>query len=650
MFTMRKLLTTVIITAVSAVAMAAPGPAPAPAPSILDIKHSLRDDNVRPPESFETQARILEENFFLRNYTDAQPNSREPKFGNDEEYTRKLAALNSGIELPYNPVVGKLINMYLGKRRGLVSSMLALHDYYGDIFVEELEKFGMPLELQYLPVIESAINPNAVSRAGATGLWQFMPATAKGLGMEVSSLVDERRAARESSHNAARYLKQLYDIYGDWSLAIAAYNCGPGNVNKARRRAGKPDAAFWEIYNYLPSETRGYVPAFIAANFVMNYHDDYGIHRPVVKRPLITDTVEVRERVHFNQIANVLNIPIDEIRMLNPQYRRDVIPGSVTRPYILTLPSQQVLSYLSSREDILSYEADKYNPRTTVAIGSSKKKLEEEEKEEAKSEEIQQEIGQQQPEVLADGNIQKLTHTVARGEDLGSIAKHYGVSATDIKHWNNLRRGKVREGDKLTIELRQRQAITAVNSRPSSSTAVPARTQNQSTAKESTSVPARSNGYSSSSRYQQPSYDVPQRNSEKYKKRRQEAQQQLQSNSSKRNSRNKQQAETTSRKNSRSRKSAPKVIKHEVKSGESLEKIAKRHGTTVDAIRKANGMKKNETMLHPGDALKIPGKTATASKSKNSKNDTKKSSKSSSSKNSKSTKSTSKSTKKSKKK
>lgn len=646
MITMRKLFSTVIITAATAAAVAAPGPAPAPAPSILDIKHSLRDDNVRPPESFETQARILEENFFLRNYTDAQPNSREPIFGNDEEYTRKLAALNSGIELPYNPVVGKLINMYLGKRRGLVSSMLALHDYYGDIFVEELEKFGMPLELQYLPVIESAINPNAVSRAGATGLWQFMPATAKGLGMEVSSLVDERRAARESSHNAARYLKQLYDIYGDWSLAIAAYNCGPGNVNKARRRAGKPDADFWEIYNYLPSETRGYVPAFIAANFVMNYHDDYGIHRPVVKRPLITDTVEVRERVHFNQIANVLNIPIDEIRMLNPQYRRDVIPGSASRPYILTLPSQQVLSYLSSRDDILAYEAEKYNPRTTVSIGiNSNKKLEEEQKEEEKSQEIQKEEAAQQPEVLADGSVQKVTHTVARGEDLGSIAKHYGVSATDIKHWNNLRRGKVREGDKLTIELRQRQAITAVNSRPSGSSTVPARPSRQQSAQETTQVPARSTGYSSSS-HRQPSYDTPQRNSEKYKKRRQEAQQQLQSNSSKRNSRK--QSEAVSKKNSRSRKAAPKVVKHEVKSGESLEKIAKRHGTTVDAIRKANGMKKNETMLHPGDDLKIPKASASTSKSKNSKKDSK--AKSSSSKKSKSSKSTSKSSKKSKKK
>ena len=242
------------------------------------------------------------------------------------------------IELPYNSIVGNYINMYLTKRRSLVADMLALHSYYGPIFVEELLKEGMPTELQYLPVIESAINPNAVSRAGAAGLWQFMPATAKGLGMEVNSLIDERRDARLSSRNAARYLKQLYEIYNDWSLAIAAYNCGPGNVNKALRRAGgegKKD--YWEIYSYLPAETRGYVPAFIAANYVMNYYNKHGISPTVIKRHLTTDTVRVNKYIHFNQIAAVLNIPVDEIRMLNPQYRKDIIPGDY-RPYLLTLP------------------------------------------------------------------------------------------------------------------------------------------------------------------------------------------------------------------------------------------------------------------------------------------------------------------------
>ena len=590
--------------------------APAPVPSVLDIKHSLRDDNVRPPESFETQSRVLEENFFLRNYTDTRPNSKNYKLGDAEEYTIKLAELNPGIEMPYNPVVGRLIDMYLGKRRSLVSNMLALHDYYGDIFIEELEKEGLPLELQYLPVIESAINPNAVSRAGATGLWQFMPATAKGLGMEVSSLVDERRDPREASRNAARYLKQLYNIYGDWSLAIAAYNCGPGNVNKARRRAGNANSDFWEIYNYLPSETRGYVPAFIAANYVMNYHDDYGIHRPLIKRPLITDTVEVRERVHFDQIANVLNIPVDEIRMLNPQYRKDVIPGSANRPYLLTLPSQQVLSYISSRDDILAYEAEKYTPRSTVSIGRRNKK--DDEVKEEKDSTVLIADAQQPVNAVTPEEVIKKTHIVGRGEDLGSIAKHYGVSATDIKHWNNLRRGKVREGDELVIELRQRNVVTAVNTRAGGNQRVsdiPPR-QNQTKASSDTqTVPSR-RATTQSSR------EVPQRNSEKY--------------TAKRN---------RSKNTSRTRK-APKPVQHTVKSGESLEKIAKRHNTTVDAIRKANGMKKDATMLHPGQTLKVPGKNAAvgSSKSKKSKSSVSKSSKSKrgSSKNSKSKKSSSK--------
>lgn len=615
MTTMRKILIAALLAFSAATTQAAP------APSVLDIKHSLRDDNVRPPESFETQSRMLEENFFLRNYTDARPNSREVKLGNAEEYTRKLAELNSGIEMPYNPVVGKLIDMYLGKRRSLVSNMLALHDYYGDIFIEELEKEGLPLELQYLPVIESAINPNAVSRAGATGLWQFMPATAKGLGMEVSTLVDERRDARESSRNAARYLKQLYQIYGDWSLAIAAYNCGPGNVNKARRRAGEANSDFWEIYNFLPKETRGYVPAFIAANFVMNYHDDYGIHRPVIKRPLITDTVEVHERVHFNQIANVLNIPVAEIRMLNPQYRKDVIPGSPNRPYLLTLPSQQVLSYISSRNEILAYDADKYTPRSTVQLGRSKNKRKDEDSEKDqpeknKSEETVTEQNGHQP-VVAD-DVNKITHTVGRGEDLGSIAKQYGVSATDIKKWNNLRRGKVREGAKLVIEVRQRNTVTAVNTRATKTTAsseVPARhnkTVAPSTQADNNTVPERTRSRSNSSSASQ-YRSVPQRNSDKYKQRK----------------------ETAKRNAAKSKKQKyqkpQKPIEHSVKSGESLERIAKRYGTSVDALQKANGLKKTQTTLQIGQKLKVPkdkkgSKNNSKYDNKKSKNSTKKTS------------------------
>lgn len=438
------------------------------ASSILDLSHSITDDNIIAPESFETQTRLLEENFYLKNYVVPGSDTGENHTASAAEYEKRLTKLPTEIELPYNSIVGKYIDMYLTKRRGLVANMLALHNYYGKFFEEELLKEGMPLELEYLPVIESAINPNAVSRAGAVGLWQFMPATAKGLGMEVNTLVDERRDPRISSRNAARYLKQLHDIYNDWSLAIAAYNCGPGNVNKALRRAGGDSGEkkdFWDIYNYLPQETRGYVPAFIAANYVMNYYRKHGITPTVVKRQLTTDTIMVKNYVHFNQISSVLNIPIDEIRMLNPQFRKDIIPGDY-RPYALTLPTQQCLSYIMSEKRILDYDRDLY-ARRSHAEPAGETSVEEQPliasdggranlalaSAQTTNADVNNEIAD--ASALTEKTITK-THVVGRGENIRDIARSYGVSATDIKRWNKLRRGKVKEGDKLTIQVIER--------------------------------------------------------------------------------------------------------------------------------------------------------------------------------------------------
>ncbi len=538
--TLRKIYITMMFGAVAFVVSAGP--------SILDIKHSITDDNVIPPESFETKTRELEENFYLKKYTAHPVEQGQVKMGNPEEYEQLLSRLPTEIEMPYNPVVGRLIEMYLGKRRGLVADMLALHNYYGKIFIEELIKEKVPLELQYLPVIESAINPNAVSRMGAGGLWQFMPATATGLGMEVNSLVDQRRDPRVSSRYAAKYLKQLYNIYGDWSLAIAAYNCGPGNVNKALRRAGGGKKDFWEIYNYLPSETRGYVPAFIAANFVMNYHDRYGIRPTLVKQQLVTDTVEVANRVHFRQIADVLNIPVEEIRMLNPQFRKDIIPGD-NHPYSLVLPSQQCLSYIISEDAILSHDSEMYERRTYVEPGVAR----------VENGATNDELAAAQTQNAGDNkeiaqavtaNVVKKTHIVGRGENLRDIAKKYGVSATDVKRWNNLRRGKVKEGDELTIEVYER-TVAQADVRPTTPSTVTKRVEGPQT---STSKSTKS----------------------------------------------------TNRDTKSGKAKKPSVTNYTVKSGDNLEKIAKRHGVSVADIQAANGMSKGTTRINVGQKIKIP--------------------------------------------
>ena len=566
------------------------------AQSILEIKNSITDDNIIAPESFETQTRLLEENFYLKNYVVPGIDLGASQTATPAEYEERLKKLPTEIELPYNSVVGNYINMYLTKRRSLVADMLALHSYYGPIFVEELLKEGMPTELQYLPVIESAINPNAVSRAGAAGLWQFMPATAKGLGMEVNSLIDERRDARLSSRNAARYLKQLYEIYNDWSLAIAAYNCGPGNVNKALRRAGgegKKD--FWEIYNYLPAETRGYVPAFIAANYVMNYYNKHGISPTVIKRHLTTDTVQVNKYIHFDQIAAVLNIPVDEIRMLNPQYRKDIIPGDY-RPYVLTLPTQQCLSYVMSEKRIVEYDADRYARRSYVEPGESSEpeavpgdngvaNLAQASRQTSNAE-TNNEIAQTQ---LTEKMVVK-THVVTRGESIRDIARQYGVSATDIKRWNQLRRGKVKEGDKLKIEVFERVAPEGVKVVTAPEVAqVSAETLRESA---SASAPKEESVSRTSAAKTTPAKtaETPKATTK---------------------------AGTAKSKAAAKTSAAKKPVSYKVRNGDTLEKIARRHGTTVAAIQSANGLGKS-TNIRAGQTLKIPQKSAAKSTKKKS--------------------------------
>ena len=288
-----------------------------------------------------------------------------------EVYIERLKQLPTVIEMPYNNVVQQFIDRYSGRLRRSVSVMLGLQNFYMPIFEQALETYELPLELRYLPIIESALKPNAVSRVGATGLWQFMIGTARQYGLEITSLVDERRDPIKSTYAAVRYLKNLYKIFGDWHLVIAAYNCGPQNVNKAIHRAGGVKD-YWNIYPYLPAETRGYVPAFIAANYIMNYYCEHNICPMLTNLPAKTDTLVLNRDVHFEQIAGVLGVDVKMIEELNPQYRRSVVNGN-NRPSTLRLPMNLATQFIDNEDSIYAHRADELlTKRTEVEVNEVK--------------------------------------------------------------------------------------------------------------------------------------------------------------------------------------------------------------------------------------------------------------------------------------
>ncbi len=342
--------------------------------NVNSLRTEITDSHIVYPKSYEADTQRMLEGWYMQNYTATDDSYRRKGDVevSDAVLRDRLSKLPTVIDMPYNSIVRSYIERYTRRGRDQVAALLGLSLYYMPIFEQALEAEGLPLELKYLPVIESALDPNATSKHGAAGLWQFMVGTGKGLGLEVNSMVDERRDPYKSSEKAAKYLKDLYNSYGDWSLAIAAYNCGPGAVNKALRRAGgTPDTQdYWSIYYYLSPETRGYVPMFIAANYVMNYYDKHNIGPVLPTKPLVMDTVHVAERIHFDQISHVLDIPVEELRVLNPQFRADIIPGNNERSYTLILPSRQVQAYLMSEEEIRDYNADKYARRVVAEPGS----------------------------------------------------------------------------------------------------------------------------------------------------------------------------------------------------------------------------------------------------------------------------------------
>jgi len=438
-----RLITLLLSTVITATAMLA---APRDKNNILSLKNSITDENIVFPESFDTDVHKMMTNWYLQNYAvlDADVENKSHGEVGEETYIKRLASIPSVIEMPYNQVVRKHIERYVYRSRTLIEEMLGMSLYYMPIFEQALEKEGLPLELKYLPIVESALDPNAVSHAGAAGLWQFMIGTGKGLGLEVNSLVDERRDPYRSSAMAAKYLKNLYQIYNDWSLAIAAYNCGPGNVNKALHRNGdKGD--FWDIYEYLPRETRGYVPAFIAANYAMTYYKQHNISPSLASKPLITDTVTVNRRIHFSQISQVLNIPIEEIRCLNPQFRADVIPGD-NHPYTLVLPSQQIYSYILSQDSIDNYRDDLYAHREVVEPGGQVSTAEE------------YITGR-----TANGDVRTINHKVSRGATVSTIAANYGMTTDELMALNGMSSERVRRGDNLKVKAPSHNNASADN-------------------------------------------------------------------------------------------------------------------------------------------------------------------------------------------
>ncbi len=358
-----------------------------------------------------------------------------------EEYISRLKRIPSVIEMPYNDIVQKFIDRYSSHLRRSVSYMLGAQNFYMPIFEQALETYGLPLELKYLPVIESALNPKAVSRVGATGLWQFMLKTGKNYGLEINSLVDERRDPIKASYAAARYLSDLYKIFGDWNLVIAAYNAGPDKINKAIHRSkGKND--YWEIYPYLPKETRGYVPAFIAANYIMNYYCDHNICPMETDLPVKTDTVMVTRDIHFEQIAKVLNMDIAQIQELNPQYRRNIINGS-SQPSTLKLPSTLITNFIDKEDSIYAYNTDELlTKRTEVKVNEDTpvytKQTKSRSKSKSKSRRRKKKGGK---------NV-----TVRNGDTLSEIAERNHTTVARLKKLNKISGSNIRAGKKIRVK------------------------------------------------------------------------------------------------------------------------------------------------------------------------------------------------------
>lgn len=416
---------------------------------IIVTDNDGKEETIDLPEAMNYEVDSLLNLYYSKTYLqqDEDCNYRDENRDYPKEvYIERLSRLPNVMEMPYNEIVQKFIDRYTGRLRHSVSYMLGASNFYIPIFEEALEAYGLPLELKYLPVIESALNPKATSHAGAAGLWQFMVATGKQYGLEINSLIDERRDPIKSSYAAAHYLKDLYNIFGDWSLVIAAYNCGPENINKAIHRAdGQAD--YWKIYPYLPRETRGYVPAFIAANYVMNYYCEHNICPMRTTLPAKTDTVVVSKDVHLKQIADVCSIDIEELRTLNPQYRRDIVNGN-NKPSVIRLPANATNTFIANEDSIYRYETDALlTRRSLVEVESSKytTSTSSTRKSYSKSKSRKRKSSRR-------SRTRKKSVTVRSGDTLSEIAERHHTTVKKLRQLNGIKGNNIRAGKKIRVK------------------------------------------------------------------------------------------------------------------------------------------------------------------------------------------------------
>ena len=361
----------------------------------------------------------------------------------DSVFIERLNKMNSFIKIPYNPIIRNYIVQYTQKMPGKIENILGLARYWMPQFEDIFMEYDLPQELKALAVIESALNSRAVSRAKAKGMWQFISTTARHYNLEMTSYVDERFDPIKSGRAAAAYLRDAYDIFGDWSLAIASYNCGSGNVNKAIRRSGG-GKDFWDVYNYLPRETRGYVPAFVAALYVLNYYPEHNIVPAQLAMPAHVDTFMVNRNLHFGQISENIGVSMEELRDLNPQYLYDIIPAD-SHEYILRVPYNYTLAFVDKENEIYGYKDSVYfSPVKMKQI--------------------------QNGTVASVGSGSYVTYQVKSGDTLGGIARRYGTTVNNIKSWNNLRSNTIRVGQRLRIYGKGSSPSTTASSSSSSST------------------------------------------------------------------------------------------------------------------------------------------------------------------------------------